>query len=133
MPHIQLAQARILLTGASGGIGHAGARELVGHGAQLVLTGRRAGTLGAHVMVSPPRIMTSNQTYLGWFTTAEGQEMADLAASGTVDLDVLVHEIYGLEDTHTAKASLAAGERDGGFSNFVISPATNRSQRGEVH
>ncbi|WP_342660264.1 alcohol dehydrogenase catalytic domain-containing protein [Rhodococcus ruber] len=76
------------------------------------------------VMMSPPRIMTSNQTYMGsfWFTTAEGQEMADLAASGTVDLGVLEHEIYGLEDINTAMTTLAAGERDGGFSNFVISP-----------
>ena len=33
---------RVLLTGATGGIGHAIARALAGRGAQLVLTGRRA-------------------------------------------------------------------------------------------
>ena len=76
------------------------------------------------VTMSPPRIMTSNQSYLGsfWFTTAEGQEMAALAASGTVNLDVFEHKIYGLEDLDSAMAALTAGEREGGFSNFVISP-----------
>ena len=79
------------------------------------------------VTMSPPRIMTSNQSYLGsfWFTTAEGQEMADLAASGTVNLDVLEHAIYALEDINTAMAALTAGEREGGFSNFVISPGAD--------
>ena len=37
--------ARVLLTGATGGIGHAIARALHGHGAQLVLTGRRVDVL----------------------------------------------------------------------------------------
>ena len=85
--------------------------------------------------MSPPRIMTSNQSYLGsfWFTTAEGQEMADLAASGIVNLDVFEHEIYGLEDLNTAMAALTAGEREGGFSNFVISPDMNRSRGNDVH
>ena len=76
------------------------------------------------VTMSPPRVMTSNQTYVGscWFTTTEGQEMADLAASGDVNLDVFEHEIYRLEDINEAMAALAAGNRRGGFSNFVIKP-----------
>ena len=41
----QLAGARVLLTGATGGIGHAIARALHGRGAQLVLTGRRVDVL----------------------------------------------------------------------------------------
>ena len=42
---MQLAGARVLLTGATGGIGQAIARALQRHGAQLVLTGRRADVL----------------------------------------------------------------------------------------
>jgi short-subunit dehydrogenase len=39
---VELRQSRVLLTGATGGIGNAIARTLHGTGAQLVLTGRRA-------------------------------------------------------------------------------------------
>jgi uncharacterized protein len=42
---LKVAGAKILLTGASGGIGHALARALHGHGGQLVLSGRRVDAL----------------------------------------------------------------------------------------
>jgi uncharacterized protein len=42
---VTLAGANVLLTGATGGIGHAIARALFSSGASLVLTGRRAGVL----------------------------------------------------------------------------------------
>ncbi|MFC8181777.1 alcohol dehydrogenase catalytic domain-containing protein [Rhodococcus sp. NPDC057297] len=76
------------------------------------------------VSISPPRIMTSNQTYLGsfWFTSEEGQEMSELAAAGLVDFEVFQHRIHGLGDIDAAMASLAAGDRDGGFTNVVIAP-----------
>jgi short-subunit dehydrogenase len=44
---VNVAGATVLLTGASGGIGHAIARALHGAGARLVLTGRRAEVLEA--------------------------------------------------------------------------------------
>lgn len=42
---MQIAGSTVLLTGATGGIGHALARALHGHGAELILTGRRADVL----------------------------------------------------------------------------------------
>jgi uncharacterized protein len=42
---VQISGSTVLLTGATGGIGHAIARELHGRGATLVLTGRRADVL----------------------------------------------------------------------------------------
>jgi NADP-dependent 3-hydroxy acid dehydrogenase YdfG len=43
--HVQLSGARVLLTGATGGLGQAMARALARRGAQLVLTGRRTDVL----------------------------------------------------------------------------------------
>jgi short-subunit dehydrogenase len=42
---MQISGSTVLLTGATGGIGHAVARELHGRGAQLILTGRRTDVL----------------------------------------------------------------------------------------
>ncbi|OIN94403.1 MAG: short chain dehydrogenase [Comamonadaceae bacterium CG1_02_60_18] len=44
---MQLNTARVLLTGASGGLGHALAHQLVQHGAQVLLSGRDAAKLQA--------------------------------------------------------------------------------------
>jgi short-subunit dehydrogenase len=44
--HVTIDGARVLLTGATGGLGQAIARELAGRGAKLVLTGRNADVLG---------------------------------------------------------------------------------------
>jgi uncharacterized protein len=43
---VRLEDSRALLTGATGGIGHAIARTLHGHGAHLILSGRNADVLG---------------------------------------------------------------------------------------
>ena len=47
MRPMELDGARVLLTGASGGLGEAIARALAERGARLVLTGRRAEALEA--------------------------------------------------------------------------------------
>ena len=66
--------------------------------------------------------MSRNHALVGslWFTTAEGQEMADLAAIGQVDLSVFEHEIFKLADVNDALSLLK--NRNGGFSNYIICP-----------
>lgn len=55
-----------------------------------------------------------------WFSTKQGQEMADLVEAGMVNLSVLDHEVYKLEDVNEVLRTITA--RNGGFSNFVIRP-----------
>lgn len=55
-----------------------------------------------------------------WFTTADGQEMADMAGSGVVDLDVFEHERFGLNQINEALSLFKS--RNGGFSNYVVVP-----------
>jgi alcohol dehydrogenase len=80
------------------------------------------GAVGGAVPVDLHKLMDNNQRIIGsaWFTTAEGQEMADLAATGGVNIDVLEHEVFDLEDVNRALAIIK--NRNGGFSNYVIRP-----------
>jgi len=55
-----------------------------------------------------------------WFSTEEGQEMADLVAAGAVDLSIFKTQGYPLAEVNQAISGIAA--RHGGFSNFVIYP-----------
>jgi alcohol dehydrogenase len=55
-----------------------------------------------------------------WFTAAQGQEMAELARIGLLDMSVFEHHRYPLEEVNQAISGLA--ERNGGFSNYVIVP-----------
>ena len=72
-------------------------------------------------------VMNNDQTLIGsfWFSTAEGQEMADLAGSDSVNLSVMEHQVFPLEDINTALATISS--RNGGFSNFVIAPGLGAS------
>ncbi|MFC9557352.1 alcohol dehydrogenase catalytic domain-containing protein [Rhodococcus sp. NPDC056960] len=56
-----------------------------------------------------------------WFSVAEGQEMARMAESGTLDLSVFEHEVYPLSEVNEALA--AVENRRGGFTNVVVNPA----------
>jgi alcohol dehydrogenase len=55
-----------------------------------------------------------------WFSAAQGQEMADMVRTGALDLSYLEHKIYPLERVNEAISGI--GERDGGFSNYVVIP-----------
>lgn len=73
---MQLNQARILLTGASGGLGQELARQLVGAGAAVLLAGRDAGRLAAITT----ELGTSASSVIADLTRPEGIVAADAAA-----------------------------------------------------
>jgi D-arabinose 1-dehydrogenase-like Zn-dependent alcohol dehydrogenase len=55
-----------------------------------------------------------------WFTTGEGEDMAAMAAAGTLDLSVLEHRVSPLSKVNEVLAAM--DDRTGGFTNFVIDP-----------
>jgi D-arabinose 1-dehydrogenase-like Zn-dependent alcohol dehydrogenase len=55
-----------------------------------------------------------------WFTAAEGQNIADMAEAGTLNLSVFEHVCTPLDKVNEAISGIA--QRNGGFSNFVINP-----------
>ena len=87
-------------------------------GGRLVNVGAVAGD----VPIEVHWLMDNNMRLIGsvWFTTAEGQDLADMAGSGVLDLSVLEHHAHPLEEANQAISGIAA--RHGGFSNFVITP-----------
>jgi len=56
-----------------------------------------------------------------WFSTREAQEMAEMAGSGALDLSVLEHHIFPLDQINEALDSIPA--RHGGFTNFICQPS----------
>lgn len=55
-----------------------------------------------------------------WFTAGEGQEMAEMARAGTLNMSIFEHVRYPLTDVNKAINGVAT--RNGGFTNFVICP-----------
>lgn len=55
-----------------------------------------------------------------WFSVAEGQDMAEMAGAGTLDLSVFDQEVYPLSRVNEALDALE--KRKGGFSNVVVKP-----------
>lgn len=80
------------------------------------------GAVAGHIPVHMHEVMDNDKAIFGsaWFTTADGQEMADLAEAGMVDLSVLEHEVFKLDEVNSALSVLKS--RNGGFSNYVIVP-----------
>ncbi|MBB2938371.1 alcohol dehydrogenase [Amycolatopsis bartoniae] len=87
--------------------------------------GGRAVNIGATAGMVPfdvHHIMDQQLSFRGsiWFTAGEGQQMAQLADSGLVDLSVFENVVFPLEKVNDAISGVE--NRNGGFSNFVISP-----------
>lgn len=80
------------------------------------------GALAATLPVDPLLMMRRQLSYGGslWFSTAEGQDLAAMAAGGTLDLSVFEHEAFPLERINEAVA--ATDQRHGGLTNIVVVP-----------
>lgn len=80
------------------------------------------GALSEPVAVDPIWLMVNGMQYRGsnWFTTAEGEEMAELARAGLVDFGVFENRIYPLDRVNDALAD--AGRNLGGLINLVVTP-----------
>jgi D-arabinose 1-dehydrogenase-like Zn-dependent alcohol dehydrogenase len=72
------------------------------------------------IPLEPFPLMCLQKSYIGslWFSTAEGQDMAEMAAAGTLNLDVFEHERFKLEQVNEALD--AVEQRSGGFTNVVV-------------
>ena len=79
--HVEISGARVLLTGATGGLGQAMARALAARGARLVLTGRRTEILEP--------LAEETRAELKAVDLADRDAVAQLA-SESVDVDVLI-------------------------------------------
>jgi threonine dehydrogenase-like Zn-dependent dehydrogenase len=91
----------------------------LGRGGTLV----NIGAVAEPVPIRLHEIMERDQRILGsvWFTTAQGQEMAELVAQGSPDLSLLEHEIVALADVNDGLETIA-NRSSGGFTNYVIRP-----------
>jgi alcohol dehydrogenase len=80
------------------------------------------GALTEPLPIEPMRFMTSRLHFRGsnWFTTGEGQMMAEMASAGVLDLSHLTTQAYPLDRLNDALDAIKA--RPGGFTNIVVNP-----------
>ncbi|WP_242540108.1 alcohol dehydrogenase catalytic domain-containing protein [Trinickia mobilis] len=116
----------------TGGLGVDAVIDAIGPGAshQVTLDGikalKRGGRLVEIGAMSDPlplnlhELMCAQVSVLGslWFSVAEGQDLVEMAAAGTLDLSVFEHHRYRLEQANEALAE--AEKRAGGFVNVVV-------------
>jgi short-subunit dehydrogenase len=132
---VQIRDSTVLLTGATGGLGHAIARELGARGARLILTGRRVETLEALATELDARALAADLAdragLEGLIEQAGAVDIlvanAALPASGTLE-DFSVEEIDDILDVNLrapivlARAlAPAMAARGGGHLLFVSS------------
>ena len=91
----------------------------------LARGGRLAMIGGGHdpLPIDPPWFMLNQISYIGslWFTTAQGGEMARMAAAGTLDLSPFTHLHFSLDQLDKAIEAACTREH-GGLINVVITP-----------
>jgi alcohol dehydrogenase len=80
------------------------------------------GALTEPLPIQPIRFMTTRLQFRGsnWFTSGEGQRMAEMAGTGVLDLSKLETRAYALAGVNDALAEVA--KRPGGFVNIVVNP-----------
>jgi alcohol dehydrogenase len=95
----------------------AGMRALK-RGGKAINIGAIAGEVGMdlHTMMDLQQSITGSC----WFTSADGQDMADMAGAGVLNLSVFEHVTFPLKDVNEAINGIS--DRQGGFSNYVIHP-----------
>jgi D-arabinose 1-dehydrogenase-like Zn-dependent alcohol dehydrogenase len=84
--------------------------------------GVNIGGVGELLPLNVHRMMGMNIQMIGscWFSTGEGQELAEMARAGTLDLSVLEHRRVPLKDVNEGLSTLQDANR--GFNNFVVIP-----------
>jgi D-arabinose 1-dehydrogenase-like Zn-dependent alcohol dehydrogenase len=87
--------------------------------------GGRAVNVGGAVGILPVDVhwLMDEQIQLigcNWFSATQGQEMAELARAGTLDLSVFEHHRFPLDAINNAIAKRK--ERSSGFANYVVMP-----------
>ena len=92
---------------------------------QALRRGGRAVDIGGVAETLPlnvHRMMGMNIHLIGscWFSTGEGQELAEMARAGTLDLSVFEHRRIPLRNVNEGLSSLQDSNR--GFNNFVVIP-----------
>jgi alcohol dehydrogenase len=80
------------------------------------------GALTEPLPVAPMEFMTSRRQFRGsnWFTTGEGQLLAEMVATGVLDLGSLTTRGYPLDAINDAFEDIRT--RPGGFTNIVVNP-----------
>ena len=106
-------------------LGPGAPHETLRQGIRSLKRGGRAYNIGAVaglVGLNLHKMMDDGQRMEGssWFTAGEGQDMADMAEAGTLDLSVFEHVSFPLDAVNDAISGLTS--RSGGFTNFVINP-----------
>jgi NAD(P)-dependent dehydrogenase (short-subunit alcohol dehydrogenase family) len=96
----------VLVTGGTAGIGYATARDLVGRGARVIITGRDAdrGNEAAAVLASDRSDASVRFLRADHATVGGNQRLARDVAVQTTGLDVLVNNVGGLTDTRRETA-----------------------------
>tara|TARA_A100001391_G_scaffold205462_1_gene207085 strand:+ start:271470 stop:272612 length:1143 start_codon:yes stop_codon:yes gene_type:complete len=106
-------------------IGPGGGHDILLSALRVLKRGGKAVDIGAiagDVPVDLHTVMDLQQTVFGscWFSAAEGQDMADMAGAGTLNMSVFEHVASPLDQINEAISGIE--NRSGGFSNFVIHP-----------
>jgi len=84
--------------------------------------GVNVGGVGEPLPLNVHRLMGMNVQLIGscWFTTGEGQDLAEMARVGTLNLSVFEHRRIPLREVNEGLTSLQDANR--GFNNFVVIP-----------